>query len=74
MPMYNLQHKEDVRLLGGKLRKFIKQGFTVILDKRRETISNPQMRYIYLMIKFYAIDSGFSIDEAKTEIKRAIGL
>jgi hypothetical protein len=71
--IYDLKSKEDVAMMGRKLRKFIAQGFTVIIDKKREKISNPQMRYIYLMFRFFAVDNGFTNEEAKTEIKRAIG-
>jgi hypothetical protein len=54
------------------LEKLIGKGVRFELRELKEKRSNQQNRYLYLLLKVFANETGYTIEEAKTVLKRVI--
>ena len=67
---YNTSDIYERKVLFENLRKLIKSGCIVELKQVRKRRSIDQNSYLHVCITLYAIHFGYTIDEAKTLLKR----
>lgn len=68
---YNLSKPLDITKATVKLKKLIEQGKCIELTEKRKIRSIPQNAYIHIVFTLYGICNGLTIEEAKTDLKRA---
>lgn len=69
--IYDLKKDIDIKSFVLKTEHFIDKGFIVELKKKQKARTINQNSYLHVLINLYAIEIGLTINEAKTDIKKA---
>jgi len=68
--IYDLSNNEDKNKAAYKFNKLIEAGKVIELTEKRKKRSITQNSYLHVAITLFAIDVGYTIEEAKTVLKR----
>ena len=63
----NIVQSNDLKL---KVKEYISKGYTVELKRKIKRRSIPLNSFLHVVISIFAIEYGYSLDEAKTLLKR----
>jgi len=68
--IYDLSNQIDKNKASYKLDQLIKNDKVIELTEKRKSKTVPQLKYLHVCIDLYAIESGYTREEQKTELKR----
>jgi hypothetical protein len=66
--VYDLKNEYEVPKFTEKVRALLREGALVELKKRYPNRSQSQNRYFYLILGWFACETGYSVDEVKIDI------
>jgi len=68
--LYDLQNNLDKNKAAYKFHKLVEDGKVIELTEKRKKRSISQNSYLHVAITLFAIEVGYTIEEAKTVLKR----
>ena len=68
--IYDLSNNEDKNRASFKFYQLVEGGKVIVLNEKRKKRSISQNRYLHVAITIFAIEVGYTIEEAKTVLKR----
>lgn len=71
---YNLKEQFDTKKAKTYLDKLIEKGSKIELKEIRPSRSLSQNSYLHVCLSLYGIEFGYTLNEAKTDLKRMYGL
>lgn len=69
--VYDLSNQLESNKALCKLNELIKSGKVIELTEKRKVRTIQQNKYLHVCITLFAVEVGYNLDEAKTELKRA---
>lgn len=71
---YNLKQQIDLNKAKTRFEQLVEKGAKIELKEIRPTRSLPQNAYLHVCLSLYGIHFGYTLNEAKTDLKRNYGL
>jgi len=68
--IFDLSNNIDKNKASFKLDELIKSGKVIELKEKRKIRTIQQNKYLHVCITLFAIESGYTLEEAKTTLKR----
>lgn len=70
---YDLSERADIYIAKGRFAKYLNEGKRIELKVWRAKRTNRQNAYLHVCLGFVAQETGYTIEEAKTLMKRQFG-
>mgnify|MGYP000025697155 CR=1 FL=1 len=71
---YNLKEQRELNKAMDRFEALAEKGAKIELKEIRPTRSLPQNAYLHVCLSLYGIHFGYTLNEAKTDLKRNYGL
>lgn len=71
--IYNTSSEFEAKKAAAYFDALVKKGYRIELKKAEEAKSDPQRKYFYAILNIFRLDFGWTLEEAKTYVKRKTG-